>query len=295
MQMQMQMSEPLPFTQCKTITSTEVESLPQGDWIMEPKIDGWRMQFEVTPNDVQAWTRGNKPATGKMPMVEEYLKALTLGRHGFVLDGEAVYIDPETGIPNYRYSASCLGSGVDVCVDKQKAQGYLTYCVFDILVMDGHDVRGKSLEARKSLMHRFLGEGMRPNVKMIMGDEPSFEQHSQNFAQYLEGSVVKQLSSPYAGKRHKSWLKWKEIETVDAKIIGYKEGQGKFLGLIGAIRFQAPDGTIGYCSGMDDSTRIWISDRRQSLIGKTIEIKHFGKMKDGFRHPQFQRFREDLI
>jgi hypothetical protein len=44
---------------------------------------------------------------------------------------------------------------------------------------------------------------------------------------------------------------------------------------------------------MDDETRIWVSDHRAMLIGTTIEIKHFGKLAEGFRHPQFLRFRVD--
>jgi DNA ligase-1 len=176
-----------------------------------------------------------------------------------------------------------------------KQGGYrdLSFFVFDILQVDGHDVRGKSLGARKTLLKRFLSNT--GNVQVILGDEPTYEQHTKNFEQYLEGSVLKDIGSAYAGKRHKSWMKWKEIETVDVRIIGYKEGQGKFEGLIGAIEFMAPDGTKGFCSGMDDSTRIWISDHRADLLGHIIEIKHFGKMVDGYRHPQFQRFREDKI
>ncbi len=190
-------------------------------------------------------------------------------------------------------TARCLGSGRDVCVMKQDEGMDLSFFVFDILQLDGHDVRGKSLGARKVLLKRYLS--FTGNVEIVLGDEPTYEQHTKNFDQYLEGSVLKDIRSAYAGRRHNSWRKWKEIEEVDARIIGYKEGQGKFLGLIGAIQFRAEDGTVGYCSGMDDETRIWISDRRDTLLGKTIEIAHYGKLVDGFRHPQFKRFREDKI
>ena len=284
------MIDPFPLTQCKTMSSFEFEHLGEG-YIMEPKIDGWRMQIEVAPTEINAWTRTQHGANGKLPAVEFELKQLTAGKHTFMLDGEAVYVD-EAGVPDYNFTARALGSGTDVCVMKQQEVGSLTYFVFDILMLDGHDVRGKSLEYRKTLLQRFLSST--GHVVLVPGSEPSFEQHTKNFEQYKEGSVVKQLAAPYMGKRHKSWLKWKEIETVDVRIIGYKEGQGKFEGLVGAIQFQAPDGTRGFCSGMNDDTRIWISDRRELLIGRLIEVKHFGKLVDGYRHPQFIRFREDM-
>lgn len=289
------MTEPFPLTQCKTLSTLDFESLKIGDWIMEPKVDGWRMQFDVTPHEMQVWTRTQHDATGKMPWVEQQLTELAKGRHlrHLRLDGEVVYIDPDTEEPDYNYTARCLGSGTDVCVWKQQERGPLTYFVFDLLIVNEHDLRSKSLERRQELLRKALG-GM-PHVRVMPTAEPSFEQHTRNFEQYKEGSVLKLLSSRYEGKRHKSWMKWKEIETVDAKIIGYKEGQGKFTGLIGAIQFQAPDGTMGFCSGMVDDDRVWISNHRKALLGRVIEVKHFGRLVDGFRHPQFVRFREDKV
>jgi bifunctional non-homologous end joining protein LigD len=286
------MTEPfLPLTQCKTMQSYEFESL-RGDWLMEPKIDGWRIQMDVTPTAVHAWTRTAHDATGKMPGVEHHLKHLTAGKHSFRLDGEAVYID-EDGVPDYNFTGRCLGSGVDVCVMKQREVGSLSYFVFDILILDGEDCRPLALASRKDLIKDNLSST--GSVELVLGTEPTYEQHIANFDQYKEGSVLKDFSSPYMGKRHKSWLKWKEVETVDAKIVGYKRGQGKFEGLVGAIRFEAPDGTQGYCSGMDDTTRVWITDHRRELLGSIIEVKHFGKLVDGYRHPQFMRFREDKV
>jgi bifunctional non-homologous end joining protein LigD len=282
----------MPLNACKVMQSYEFEGL-RGDWLMEPKIDGWRMEMHVAPNRVQAWTRTAHDATGKMPGVEHHLKHLAgTGSHEMRLDGEAVYVD-EDGVPDYNFTGRCLLSSVDVCVMKQREVGSLTYFVFDILMLDGEDLRPLPLDRRKDILKGTLSAT--GNVEVVLGDEPTYEQHVANFDQYKEGSVLKDLSAPYVGRRHKSWLKWKEVESVDAKIVGFKRGQGKYEGLVGAIRFEAPDGTQGYCSGMDDTTRVWITDHRRELIGKIIEVKHFGKLVDGFRHPQFMRFREDKV
>jgi len=291
------MTEAFDLTQCKTIDTDSFELLNKEAWLMEPKIDGWRMQVDVTRDAVQMWTRTRHDASGKMLLVEKHLMEMTGGVHSFRLDGEAVFID-EVGEPDYNFTARCLGSGLDVCQMKQDGGMDLSFFVFDILALDGHDLRAKPLYHRKALLQRYLGSF--GAIHLITGDEPTYEQHTKNFEQYREGSVLKLQSSAYAGKRHQSWRKWKEINTIDVRIIGYKEGQGKFEGLIGAIHFEAPQGpsshegpTRGFCSGMDDETRIYISDHRQQLLGAVIEINHYGKLVDGFRHPQFKRFRAD--
>lgn len=280
-------NEPVGLTQCKTIDEREFAALRASVYAMEPKIDGWRIQMDVDDNSIVSWTRTNHLATGKALEAESYVQ-----HHipNVRLDGEMVYLD-STGRPDYNWTARVLGSGKEVAIEKQyEANKHLTYVVFDILRHFDDDLRGQPYEARRKLLAT-IPEG--PYLKVIPIAEPSMDQHLQNLEMYDEGSVLKQLNAPYAGKRHKSWLKWKYQPTVDAQIIGYKPGQGKYDGLIGAIHFRSEDGVEGYCSGMDDETRVSISDLKEGLIDSWIEIKHFGKLVDGYRHPQFLRFRPD--
>lgn len=254
-------------------------------------MDGWRMQFQVTPTRCQAWTRSNKDATGKMPYIEKELTELG----SFLrLDGEVVWLNANDE-PDYNYTARCLGSSTDVCVMKQNERiGGLVYYVFDIMMVETVDITRLTLKQRKLALKTHLSNT--DHVQIVMGYEPSIERHVKNFETFYEGSVLKDLRAAYAGRRYKSWLKFKEIETISVKIIGYKPGQGKFISQIGAIMWEDPaTGVKGFCSGMDDDTRAWISDNALSLVGKWIEIKHYGKLVDGYRHPQFQRFREDLV
>jgi len=225
-------------------------------------------------------------------MAEKYLLEIAKGVNtSFRLDGEVVYLD-KNGDPDFNFTSRCMGSGTDVCIQKQMdEERYLSYVVFDILAFSQLDYRPIAFEERRGYLDGLLADN--EYVQIIDTWDPSLEQHGANIEKFLEGSVLKRLDAPYAGKRHKSWLKMKEQETIDVRIIGYKEGQGKFKDLIGAITFRAPDGTIGNCSGMDDDTRVHISDHREALLGTTIEVKHYGKLVDGFRHPQFIRFRTD--
>ena len=285
-------NDPFPLTQCKTISLEEFHQLPKTRYVMEPKVDGWRMQIEAGADGVRCWTRTQHSATGKIPMVERWLKNVAKNSgHSFRLDGEVVYLDPD-GNPDFNFTARCLGSYVDTCIMKQEeTHQWLSFLAFDILRIDEYDHRQVPLEQRQADLHALVPEGA--YVQLMPLYVPTVDQHAANIERFLEGSVLKDIKSPYAGKRHKSWLKWKAEETVDVKIIGYTKGQGKFAEMIGAITWEAPNGVIGNCSGMDDETREFITKNRQALMGKWIEIKHYGVLVDGYRHPQFMRFRFD--
>lgn len=287
------MTDPFALTQCKTMTLEDYHKMELNRYVMEPKIDGWRIQMDVTPDHITAWTRTNHIASGKLPRPEDALIALAKS-HGksFRLDGEVVYLDA-IGDPYFNYTSRCMGSRADVCVEKQREQDrYLSYVVFDILALDDKDLRKAPMESRRETLERILYRES-DYVFPIGISTPDVQVHFQNIEQFGEGSVLKDRLAPYAGKRHKSWLKWKAEETVDVVITGYKEGQGKFAGLIGAIEFRAPDGIMGNCSGMSDATRVEISNHREEYRGRTIEIKHYGILVEGYRHPQFVRFRYD--
>lgn len=113
----------------------------------------------------------------------------------------------------------------------------------------------------------------------------------------------------YEGKYPDDWQYWK---TSDGKIHFSKESASKSeflmypvtrfyaLGWIGAIKFGQYNENkelieIGQTSGMDDSLRQYISENRDSLLGKVIEVGAMERIKktSALRHPRFIRFRED--
>src|SRR5690606_36916126 len=102
-------------------------------------------------------------------------------------------------------------------------------------------------------------------------------------------------------KRSSDLLKVKVEHTLDAVIIGFKPGEGKYADTIGAIEFaQYRNGVLeprGFCSGMDDATRYAIGANPEAYVGRVIEVKHFGLVTEadleGLRHPNFIGFRDD--
>lgn len=112
--------------------------------------------------------------------------------------------------------------------------------------------------------------------------------------QGYEGWVLKQSN-------YKNWFKIKESYTVDAIITGVKEGDGKYLCMVGAliVSVYTPTGelkVIANASGMTDFQREQMTDDHDNnkLIGRVVEIEYqYTGARGKLRHPRFKRFRPD--
>ena len=110
-----------------------------------------------------------------------------------------------------------------------------------------------------------------------------------------EGWVLKQT-------QYHGWFKVKEVQMIDAVITDVVPGQGKFVGLVGALVVSVI-GTDGYVpianvSGMTDSERKELTEewKSKSLLGKVVEVKYQEVGSRGrLRHPRFSRMRPDKL
>lgn len=93
-----------------------------------------------------------------------------------------------------------------------------------------------------------------------------------------------------------NWAKLKRIATIDTVVIGAKEGNGKYLGLVGALRVAVEGYEVAAVSGMEDSDRIEMGEmlERNELVGKVAEVAfQYVGAKGRLRHPRFVRWRDD--
>lgn len=275
----------------------DVKGLFTSQYVAEPKFDGIRLLAEVDANgDVHTFTRTGNSQTGKLPEIEAELKANLPA--GTIFDCEAVGFVVENGVPTQDWGAaqSVLGSGVKKAQLRSKT---ITLVVFDMLEYDGLDIRPLPFSQRRAALQQVFDKADFKYTMLTMQMESTEANYDALVAAGYEGAMVKDTTRPYAsGIRGGGWTKLKATDEADVVIMGFKDGENGFSGMIGAVEFgQYKDGQLVYrgrCSGMDLKMRKEMSDRQHELVGSVISVAYMGVMPSGsLRHPQYKRFRFD--
>ena len=182
------------------------------NWIFEIKWDGYRAIAEVTAEEVRLYSRTLTSLKPQFPAIVRSLEKLGLEA---VLDGEIVVIDEEGK------------SRFELFQKYQRIQrGRLMYYVFDLLYLEGHDLRNVPLLRRKALLKQIL-----PSLPhLAFGDhieEKGMEFFDLASEKGLEGIIAKDARTPYvAGRKNPYWLKIKSYLSQEAVIGGFTEPQG---------------------------------------------------------------------
>jgi bifunctional non-homologous end joining protein LigD len=221
-------------------------------WFFEVKWDGYRAIAEVDRKSVSLYSRNHKSFVDRFAPLVESLRHLG---HEAVLDGEVVVLD-EAGKASFQLLQNYQKTG----------EGRLCYYVFDLLYLDGHDLRMEPLRRRKELLVPILGTA--PDLLL----SEHVEEHGITLfeaanARDLEGIMAKDADSPYReGRRSQEWLKIKTRRRQEAVICGYTEPRGSRYKL-GALVLGVHDGKgfsyIGHTGGGLDTKGL--SDLRGRL------------------------------
>ena len=113
-----------------------------------------------------------------------------------------------------------------------------------------------------------------------------------------EGIMINIYDAPYEFKRTNNLLKCKKFQSCDLRVVGFEEGTGKYIGMLGALICEYKDGTVKVGSGLTDELRkeIWKDTSKYENI--IIEVSYFEETKDStgkesLRFPAFKDFRPD--
>jgi len=266
-------------------------------YYMEPKLDGWRILLDFTGPTFHAWTRSGR----------DIAESLAGWVTTFDPDPYAgLMLDAELGYPtcwfqiDYNMTARVLGSGPDVAIAKWEAhmERRMNLAAF---VFDVPTYIELTQSARNRMLATIIGnkdplaEPICRVTELGPWNETKYEELVDRGA---EGVMLKNAQAwyHYDARPTQTWYKVKKYETEDAVIVNFEPGQGKYEGQIGNVVFQLEDGRVGKCSGMDDATRRDMSDNRDDWLGRWIEVRFYGGVgrdKQGMRHPQFKRVRDD--
>ena len=204
------------------LASPEERPFTRDGWIFELKYDGYRLLAERSGREPFLRSRAGHDLTATFPEIARAMRGLPF--EDLVLDGEVVVNDAE-GKPSF--SRLQRRGRILKKLDALKASVRLpaVYHAFDILGIEGYDLRGLPLLARKEVLRAVL-----PTVGPIRYTDHIEVQGEAMYTQVermrLEGIVGKKGDAPYRGGRSRTWIKIRTVRIEDFVVVGWTEPKG---------------------------------------------------------------------
>lgn len=281
-------------------TLSKPAEAPETDYFFEVKYDGYRAVAALSGGAVALESRNGLSFAGRYPALTAALKDVRIAEA--VVDGEIVATDKE-GVSHFQ--------------DLQNATD-ARFIAFDLLWLDGEDLRQRPVEERRELLESVLAQASGPIAlsERVSGSTEEAMTHARTHA--LEGLVAKRKGSPYVSGRSDAWLKLKVLTNQEFAIVGFTEisnGAPEIGALLVAVhekdgyRFAGKVGT-----GFDQKARRSLRTLLRASTVTKSPVKDPPRMRDAIwvnpalvaevnftewtedqklRHPVFQGLRED--
>ncbi|HEY4041312.1 MAG TPA: DNA ligase D [Rhodopila sp.] len=234
----------LPDKQAPQLASVTESPPDEDDWLTEIKFDGYRLiaSLEHGPSPgqtkVRLLTRNGNDWTDRLPAVAKAVGKLHVDQA--MVDGELVALDKD-GVSSFPALQAALSNGRDHT---------LVFYLFDLLHLDGWDLRNCALADRKDRL-KGLGtwRGMLRFSDHQSGNAVGMLQAACKMK--LEGIICKKADAPYRPGRGHGWLKVKCAGREEFLVIGWTEPAGSRTGL-GALHlgYYDPQGNLHYAGGV---------------------------------------------
>ncbi len=233
------------------------------DWLFEPKLDGYRVMAFVQGERVTLLSRNGLDLTGRLPEVASDLGAQEYDE--MALDGEVAALN-EDGLPDFGLMQQVMGFDKSA-IDRPISGASVVYYPFDLLYLDGVDLRKAPLIDRKTLLGHVIAPSEHVSlVEYVEGDGASFYRAAVGLG--LEGIIAKRRSGVYeTGARSNAWLKIKHVQSQELVVGGYTIGAGARSTSFGAL-------LVGYYEGG--------------------ELRYAGRVGTGYDNATLERLRARL-
>lgn len=253
-----------------------------GVWLGQPKLDGMRVAIFKKGGQLYVLSRNLK----QQPCIENYswivqeLEERGIDLHRVLIDGEVIAAN--------RFIAIGLSHRQSLLSSEEKDQ--LILRPFDAIPID-RILEGRITHAtsyRIGVLEGLLDQGSKhvqpvETVTLMGNTVRAAETYYETLlAQGHEGAVFKRADAPYKFGNSQFWVKMKADFDEDLRVIEVLEGIGKFEGTLGSFVVDRQGVRVHVGSlQVDDAERHKLWQQRDELIGKVIEVRHFGETPDG--------------
>jgi DNA ligase-1 len=251
--------------------------------LLEPKLDGIRLVSRVEDGICKMFSRAGKSITNFDNTIGRTLSAFPNGVYdGEVLDDDFISLMRQV----HRKEANVT-------------QSFLT--VFDVVSLEEWDSQNtkKPFKERRKFLEDlftkkydnvFLGE----QVSLVNEESAIKKYHDECVSRGFEGAMAKDPDAPYCFGRGDAVLKIKDTLDADCVVTGFQEGEGKYVGMLGALLVDFQGVTVDIGTGLKDSDRDKIWKNKDFFLGKVAEIRYQEVTEKGsLRFPRFVCWRLD--
>jgi bifunctional non-homologous end joining protein LigD len=287
-------ARPLPTVIHPMLATLAARAFDDPDWLFEIKWDGYRAIAFIEDGRVRLVSRSQNDLTAQfseLGSLPQFVKAQRA-----ILDGEIVALDDE-GRPSFSLMQQRTGFQPGKRRLPRREGVPVIYYAFDLLYLDGLDLRRVALEQRKQLLQQRIvprGASQQAGASGVLHFSDHYAEKGLDLYEAakqrgLEGIVAKKRSSTYQEKRSSDWLKIKITQRQECVIGGYTDPEGSreyfgalVLGLYDRHKRLIHVGQVG--TGFDQKALKDIFTKMQPL--KTKQNPFHGEI-GGLRKVQF--------
>jgi DNA ligase D-like protein (predicted ligase) len=258
-----------------------VDAAPDGDgWLHEIKYDGYRMHARLDRGAVKLLTRTGLDWTRKYPAIAKAVAALD-ARQAY-LDGELCGVGAD-GITMFNI--------VQLASDSGNAAA-LVFFLFDLLYLDGEDLRPRPLIERKQRLRALLANAA-PCLHYsdhVVRQGPAF--YEKACAMHVEGIVSKGIDAPYTPGNRGLWRKVKCLNRAEFVVLGWTEPEGRrpCLGAL-LLGYYDPEGRLVYAGRAGTS----INNAELERLWRRLQPLAADRMPLDVAPPRGSRFGSPLV
>jgi bifunctional non-homologous end joining protein LigD len=301
--------KPPPFGSIAPQLASLVSDVPNaGPFVYEIKYDGYRVMGWLEDKKVRLATRRGRDWTKTF---HESARALEgLRAKSAIVDGEIAYVD-EAGRTDFQKLQNALAS--TVAAERSR----LVYYLFDLLWLDGVDLRSEPLSSRKELLKALVAPAGLP-LRMSDHIEDGKTFFREVCKHQLEGIIGKRTDRPYVSGRSNDWIKLKCLKRQELVIVGFTPQKDTLTGFGALVLGVHEGGTLRYAgkvgTGFSQATVRDLTTRLRKIAVSTpplampVRLPHVTWVKpvlvaevrftewtsEGIlRHPAFLGLRED--
>lgn len=257
---------PMPRFIEPCLATLRTHAPPGPAWVHEIKYDGYRLQLHIAGERVTLLTRRGYDWTARFQTLVAAARRLRVGQA--IIDGE-VTVPSARGISDYALLQDDLAAG---------RSDRFVYYAFDLLHLDGMDLRSAMLIERKAALETLIGS--EPPILYSEHLESEAEATQRRACEMgLEGLVSKRRDAPYRSGRQETWIKVKCTKSDTFPIVAFVEKLGARPRRVASLYVGRKSGDrLLYAgkvrSGYTDASAQALRERLDPLIRRTTPLSH---------------------